>query len=216
MKGGQEMADEPAELEDATEESGSAPQIREGTLAWLQQLPHVNVLGLSLPNVHRIPDGSTLAPLDDDDFHCRLIRPDGRRCGAVGTRVYGICNAHLGGGARDLTAIGAAGRASRARMKVRRQMLGIGPARVGNPRSHARIAALERAEELAEALVNAPLDDPSLGTIERQRAALAALDATFPLQQATLELELPADPDEVASMGWEQMQQLAAKLLTSG
>jgi hypothetical protein len=66
----------------------------------------------------------------------------------------------------------------------------------------------------AQKLVSGPLDDPKLGAIERQIAAARALDATFPLQQATLEVELPADAAGIQSLGWQEMQQLAARLLT--
>jgi len=75
------------------------------------------------------------------------------------------------------------------------------------------VQALDRAHELAAALVDAPLDDASLSTIERQRAVLAALDATFPLQQMTVEVELPATAAAVPELGWVEMQQLAARLL---
>jgi len=196
-------------------EPEAEPPPREGTLAWLQQQPHVEVLGLELPVTHRVVEGSQLAPIDGDP-HCRVIRPTGERCRAIATRSYGLCTAHLGGGSQDLAAAGRAGNAAKARLKARRQLLGIGPSRAGNPRSHARLAALERAELLAEAIVIAPLDDASLGTIERQRAALAALDATFPLQRVDVELELPASPDEAEGLSWEAMQRLAAQLLSSG
>ena len=105
---------------------------------------------------------------------------------------------------------------SRARLKTRRQLLGIGPSRAGNPRSHARLLALERAEELAQALVTGPLDDPSLGAVERQAAAIRALDATYPLASTSLEIELPADAGEVGAMSWADMQRLAARMLDEG
>ena len=72
---------------------------------------------------------------------------------------------------------------------------------------------MERAEQLATAIVAAPLDDPSLGTIERQTAALRALDATYPLASTSVELSIPADADSAASMSWADMQALAARLL---
>jgi hypothetical protein len=98
-------------------------------------------------------------------------------------------------------------------MRARRELLGIGPSRVGNPREMARLAALERAEELANALVHAPLDDLDLSSLERQRAAVTALEQTFPLQAMTVEVELPAEASSVAAMGWEEMQQLAGRVL---
>jgi len=198
------------------EEDVESEQPREGTLAWLQLQPHVEVLGLQLPDVHRVLDGSQLAPEDDDPGHCRIVRPDGRRCRSTPTRRYGVCLIHAGGGMRDYASAARAAHAAKARLKVRRELLGIGPNRVGSARSHARLRALARAEELAEALVDGPLDAPGLGPIERQRAALAALDATFPLQRLDVELELPASPDEAESLSWESMQRLAAQLLTSG
>ena len=60
-------------------------------------------------------------------------------------------------------------------------MLGISAAGTANPRQLARLKALERSEELAEALVNGPLDDPDLGSVQRQLAAGRIIDAVFPL-----------------------------------
>lgn len=182
---------------------------REGTLAWLQQQPHVDVLGLSLPHCHRVPEGSTLA---EPNGYCRVIKPSGERCRAPGTRHYGLCLPHVGGGAQDLTAMGQAGNAAKVRLKAQRHLLGIGPARAANPRQIARVQAMARAERLAEALL-APLDDDDLSSLAQQRAAVTVLDATFPLQQATVELELPAEEAGVQALGWEQMQALAARLL---
>lgn len=186
---------------------------REGTLAWLAAQEHVEVLGLVVPSVHRIPDGSTLA-IEDGGTACRLIRPDGRRCGAPKTKRYGLCMVHLGGGS-DPAKLNQQANIAKAKLRARRELLGIGPSRVGSPRSHARLAALERADALAAALVDGPLDDASLTSIERQRAAALALDQTFPMQTTTLEVELPASEDEAGAMGWAQMQALAAKLLAS-
>jgi hypothetical protein len=73
--------------------------------------------------------------------------------------------------------------------------------------------ALERAEELANALVHGLLDDVDLSSLERQRAAVTALEQTFPLQAMTVEVELPAEASSVAAMGWEEMQQLAGRVL---
>lgn len=130
--------------------------------------------------------------------------------------MYGICVVHAGGGgATDpeaLRRMSAKGHAAKTRLRIQRQTLGIGPNRVGNPREHARIQAMARAERLAEALL-APLDDEALSSLAQQRAAVTVLDATFPLQQATVELELPAEEAGVQALGWEQMQALAARLL---
>jgi hypothetical protein len=99
--------------------------------------------------------------------------------------------------------------------KERRELLGIGPRRMASPRQIARVQAVERAHELAAAIVSGPLDDPSLGAIERQVAALRALDATFPLAQTSVELSIPSDGDGVSGMGWAEMRALAAQLLDS-
>jgi hypothetical protein len=72
-----------------------------------------------------------------------------------------------------------------------------------------RVRAAQRAFELAQAVVDGPLDDRKIGTIERQTAALKALDATFPLQTGTVELSL-SEPDD---MSWKDMKQLALSLL---
>jgi len=97
--------------------------------------------------------------------------------------------------------------------RERRELLGIGSRRAASPRQIARVQAIERAEALAAAIVSAPLDDPALGTIERQRAALAALEATFPLAHVSAEVVLPADAGQAAEMGWAEMRSLAAQLL---
>jgi hypothetical protein len=76
------------------------------------------------------------------------------------------------------------------------------------------LRAHERAAELAEALIDGPLDDAELGSITRQRAVIAALDATFPLQTVSVELSVPSDPDELDGMSWNAMRQLAAQLLS--
>jgi len=73
------------------------------------------------------------------------------------------------------------------------------------------LRAQARADEAAAALVDAPLDDPDLSTLARQRAVLAMLDATYPIQTASVEVEIPADG--VAGLGWQDMQALAARLL---
>jgi hypothetical protein len=92
-------------------------------------------------------------------------------------------------------------------------MLGITPSGRAEPRQLARLAALRRSAELASALVDGPLDDPELSSLSRQKAALTALDATFPIQTAELTVELPGEAEGVASMGWQELQQLAAVLL---
>jgi hypothetical protein len=76
--------------------------------------------------------------------------------------------------------------------------------------------AQERAEDVARAVVDAPLDDDSIGTIARQQAALRALELLYPQATLSASVELPQDADEVSGMGWQDMQALAASLVTSG
>jgi len=185
---------------------------REGTLAWLALQQHELVMGRELPACHRIPDGASFRSDAERGGRCALVRSDGSVCGAVATRRYGVCLVHCGGGASDLAEMSRQGAAKLARLRIRRELLGVGPRTAGNPRALARLAAAERAEELAAALL-APIGARGLGPLEQQRAAVAVLDATFPLQAATLEVEVPADAEGVGSMGWAEMQSLAAKLL---
>jgi hypothetical protein len=72
---------------------------------------------------------------------------------------------------------------------------------------------MERAADVAAAML-APLDDEALPSMARQAAAVRLLDATWPLQQVTLEAELPADEAGLEGMSWQQMQALALELLT--
>jgi len=184
---------------------------REGTLAWLVLQPTVDVHGLELPARHRIPASATLAPADGGS--CRVVHPERGRCRAPATKRYGICLVHAGGGGmldpRDLAAKASA---ARTRLKQTRKLLGVGPVRGANPRQTARLLATARAQDVAEALL-APLDDGKLGSLERQGAMLRMLDATWPLQQTTVEVELPADEAGVEALSWAQMQALAAELL---
>jgi hypothetical protein len=189
------------------------PAPRKGTIAWLQLQNTVEVDGWSVPACHRIPEGATIRR-GEDNGRCRVVKVDGKTCGAVRTHVFGICAAHAGGGDHEAGAL--ASQAARARIRSRRLLLGIGSRASANPRQLARLAALERAEELANALVHGPLDDVDLGSLERQRAAVTALEQTFPLQAMTVEVELPAEASGVAAMGWEEMQQLAARLVGQG
>jgi len=190
------------------EQSVEAP--REGTLAWLQQQEHVDVLGLQLPRTHRVPEGSTLA---EANGHCRLVRPDGTRCTAPSTRLYGLCIVHAGGGGgHDYAAMSRKGNAAKVRLKAQRSLLGIGDNRIGSPRQRARLLAAQRAADVAEALL-APLDDAELGSMLRQRAAVAILDSTEPIQHATVEVEIPAEAAGVDGLSWQDMKALAARLL---
>lgn len=199
--------------EDETEQPSQTlveAQPKEGTLAWLQQQPHVDWLGLSLPRDHRIPVDATLA---EANGLCRVVKASGDRCRAPGTRLYGICLGHLGGGAMtDPASAAVRAHATKARLRLRRQVLGIGPHRAANPRQIARVAALDRATDVAQALLE-PLDDSELSSLARQRAAVTILDATFPIQTTQVEVEIPASTDDVTGLGWQQMQALAARLL---
>src|SRR5215475_2269131 len=137
---------------------------REGTLAWLELQPHELVLGLELPACHRIPEGSELA--EPDGSHCRVVRPELGRCQARPTRRYGVCLAHAGGGgwrdSDEAREMGARANASKAVLRARRQVLGIGARRSADPRQVARVLAHGRAERVAAALLE-PIDDLELG-----------------------------------------------------
>ena len=207
LDGAEDVESEPIEGELVEE----APRI--GTLAWLQLQPHIVIDGHELPACHRIPEGGRIEP-GEDDGKCRLVRPDGRRCLSPRLRGYSLCLVHAGGGGMtDPLAMSRKAHAVKVARRERRELLGIGPRRAASPRAIARMQAQERAEQLATAIVAAPLDDPSLGTIERQTAALRALDATYPLASTSVELSIPADADSAASMSWADMQALAARLL---
>lgn len=186
-------------------------EARPGTLAWLALQPHTLVHGLEVPACHRIPADATLAPYGDEKA-CRVIRASGDRCGATATRRYQVCLAHAGGGMTDYSAMSARGHASKARLRHTRTILGVTHAGRHDPRAIARMRAFERSDELASALL-APLDDPDLKSLQRQHAAIAALDATYPIQTATLEVQIPADGHEVSSLSWADLQGLAARVL---
>jgi hypothetical protein len=72
--------------------------------------------------------------------------------------------------------------------------------------------AAQRSADVAEALL-APLDARGLGPMDRQRAAVVILGETFPLSTATVEVELPSSPADVAGLGWSELQALAASVL---
>src|SRR5215831_1076486 len=167
---------------------GTAP--KRGTLAWLQAQPTVILAdGTTVPACHRIPEGAELAQ-PGEDSRCRVIANE-RRCRGTRLKAYGLCMGHAGGGGTtDLDSMRLKAAAKQRSLKLSRQLLGIGPARSADPRAFMRVRAHERAIEMARAVVDGPLDDRKLGTIERQSAVLKALDATFPLQQATLSLEI--------------------------
>jgi hypothetical protein len=181
---------------------------KRGTLAWLLERETVDVGGIRLPDVHRVPEGAEIG--EEDGYRCRVVIA-GSRCNGTRVKAFGVCVGHAGGG--DPEAASLRGHAGKARIRQRRELLGIGPRTAANPRALARLAAQERAEEIAAALVDGPLDARDITALERQTAVIRALDATYPLQSATFEVEIPADAEAVASLGWGEMQALAARLL---
>src|SRR5215470_15031658 len=153
-----------------------ADEPRRGTLAWLQAQPTVTLPnGETGPACHRIPAGAELVP-PDADWRCRVLKPDGKRCAGKRLKAFGLCMGHSGGGgAADLDHMRRLSSERRAELKLIRQTLSIGSSRAAEPRAAARIRAAQRANELARAIVDGPLDS-DLGPVEKQRAALAALD----------------------------------------
>lgn len=192
-----------------------APAPRVGSLPWLELQEHVDVNGRELPACHRIPPGSSWRSDGDRGTRCALMKAGGVACGAPATKRYGVCLVHCGGGADPavIAAKGGRGKATvAARARLTRQTWGI---QSNSPRSVARMLAAARAEDVAEALL-APLDDRKLGAMDRQRAATVILGETFPLASATVEVELPASVEDVGSLGWRDLQALAARVLDAG
>jgi len=171
-------------------------------------------LVLRVPEGALIPEGATFYE-GEDDMRCRVIRADGTRCAATRTRATGLCPGHgaPSGIMLDPVAASRRGAAAKRERRERRLTLGITARRAASPVQMARYKAQERAEALAAALVDGPLDDPELGSVARQQAAVRALELLYPQTTATLELELPDSSDGVSSMGWEDMQRLAARVL---
>jgi len=91
--------------------------------------------------------------------------------------------------------------------------LGISARRASQPLQQARIAAQARALDYAAAIVDKPLDDPDLGTIPRQQAAIRALELLYPQVTAHLDMTLPDEPEQLGAMGWQDMQAMASRLL---
>lgn len=202
---------------DEREPESDPPAVEEprpGTLAWLALKPHEDWFGIEVPVCNRIPPGATRAT--EPSTRCQVLKENGERCSAVATRRYGICVVHAGGGgAHDIREMSARGHAAKSRLRVQRQLLGIGPARAGSARQRARLRAAARADEIAAGIVDGVLD-AGLEPLQLQAAALRILDATEPLQHTTVEVELPADAAGVQGMDWQQMQALAAQLLSEG
>lgn len=173
-------------------------------------------LTLRIPPEARIPDGASFYE-GDDDGTCRVVRPNGARCRARRMRETGLCSGHAGLGiAANPGAYSEAGHAAKARRATMRATLGITARTAAQPLHIARMRAQQRAEDYARAVVDAPLDDDTIGTIARQQAALRALELLYPQATLSASVELPQDADEVSGMGWQDMQALAASLVTSG
>jgi len=198
-------------FEDDFTQNGDGPDASSGTIP---AEPAEDSLVLRLPDSAILVDGTTFYEGTDDGL-CRVIRPDGSRCRRVRIKAYGVCGGHAGTTplARDPAAHSRLAHASLREARTRRATLGIGARRIGSARAHARLKALERVEELADALI-APLDDEDLSSVARQVAALRLLDAVEPVQSVSLSLDVPDDPDAVSSLDWQSMQALAASLLS--
>jgi hypothetical protein len=183
---------------------------RKGTLAWVLAQDTVEREGISVPACNRIPEGATMLA-EPDGTRCRVVFASGERCQGTRLHALGLCMGHAGGGGSvtaDLQEMSRRGVAKQHSLRLTRQLLGVSASRAADPRVAARLRAALRADDLARAVIDGPLD-ADIGAIERQRAALAAIDATFPLQAATVELSL-SDPED---MSWENMKRLAVSLL---
>jgi len=171
-------------------------------------------LVLRLPESAYIPEGATFYE-GEDDGRCRLIRADGRRCGAARTRAYGLCGAHAGTSMVTRDPAGAARLAAQARTerKQRRLLLGVTSRQAADPRMLVRERLQERREEAARAVVDGVLDDGKLSGLQRQTGMLAAIEAAYPSVTAQLAVDLPANAEEAAALEWEQLKALAASHL---
>src|SRR5262245_59109429 len=174
-------------------------------------------LELHVPETAIIPEGATFYE-GEDDGRCRLIKATGDRCRASRIRAVGLCPGHAGRGgvAEDPYGTSRLAAVRRTERKQTRMMLGISARRASQPTELARYRAQERAEGLATALVDAPLDDPEVGTIARQQAVIRALELLYPQVTAQVQVDVPEDADQLAGMGWEQVQQLAQAYLGEG
>jgi hypothetical protein len=181
-----------------------APKL--GSLAWLHAQGTVEHLGAQVPTCHRIPTDASLT--EADGSRCRVVLASGDRCKGTRLKVFGLCMGHAGGGGtRDLPAMQERSNTKRSQLKLTKQILGYGPKRAADPRVAVRLRAAQQANEIAIAVVDEPLR-AELPVLDKQRAMLAVLDAAFPLQQATLSLEI-SEPD---SMAWQDLEALASSL----
>jgi len=194
---------------EVSREDTKITQTGDAVLAQTLEVP----LKLNVPETARIPDGATFYE-GTDDGRCRVIKQDGERCNGIRARATGLCPGHAGT-TPDIRQYSALGHEARRRKASARAVLGITSRRASTPLQAARVAAQIRADDYARALVDAPLDDPELGSVARQQAAVRALELLYPQVTGRLEVELPTEPDEVAGMGWQEMQELASSLLHS-
>ena len=181
--------------------------------------PPDDALVLRIPDGAKLPDGATFYQ-GEDDTRCRLIKPDGQRCRSTRMRATGLCGGHSGIGlasspdaARAASRLAATERANRASARI---SLGISARRAAQPLQASRVRAQARAEDYAAAIVDGPLDDGELGTVQRQQAAIRALELLYPQASISATVDLPTEADEVGAMGWQEMQALAQALVTSG
>src|SRR5262249_5551853 len=146
-----------------------------------------------------------------DDGRCRVIKADGARCRGSRLREHGLCPGHAGKGGISRNPQEAARKAAQRRTERRqaRLLLGVSARRGAEPLQASRLAAITRANDFAKAIVDAPLDDESLSTLQRQQAAVKAVELLFPQVTAQLDVEVPGDQDGVAQLDWEQLQALA-------
>lgn len=168
---------------------------------------------LAIPESAKIPPGATFYE-GQDDGRCRIVKPDGNRCGGTRMRRYGLCPGHAGVGGVSIDPAGASrlAAARRGELRERRMLLGVSARRGASPVQVARLAATKRAQDFAKAIVDAPLDDAELGTTARQLAAIRAVELLYPQVTAQLDVTLPESEQDARSMGWQEMQALAARL----
>lgn len=155
---------------------------------------------LVIPEGNLIPEGATFYEGEDDKL-CRVVKADGTRCRGTRLKAYGLCSGHagVGGIARDPRGSARLAHAEKRKRSQARATLGISTRRAAQPVQLARLRAQERAEAFAHAIVDAPLDDPELGSVARQRAAIAAVELLYPQVTAQLEVELPNSEEDARS-----------------
>jgi hypothetical protein len=172
--------------------------------------PVVEELRLHVPEGALIPAGATFYE-GDDDGRCRVIKLDGERCRGSRSRDTGLCPGHAGRGGitTDPRAASLKAAAVRSQRRQARMLLGVSARRAAEPVQASRIRALSRANDFAKAIVDAPLDDETLSTLQRQQAAVKAVELLFPQVTAQLDVDVPVDQEGVAGLDWEQLQALA-------